>query len=208
MLIHLQFTAWPGSSFPASPSQFLQLVSEVFHFWQQQRSKSHPIVVHCLAGAGRTGLFCLLCTALSDLTAGTSKIKEIYIYSYFYKIPSTFLRSRSNRRSPSCSNTLSTSTKHVPWSWTLAFCLPGSTLSRSGFTNEKYFQDDTKILRHNLKLSSNFIKEEFYLELRLCKDLRWENIIPLMILFRRQVLLTLLQVMNLQPQSISFCAVQ
>ena len=70
MLIHLQFTAWPGSSFPASPAQFLQLANEVFHFWQQQRNAAHPIVVHCLAGAGRTGLFCLITTALADLASG------------------------------------------------------------------------------------------------------------------------------------------
>ena len=81
VLIHLQFTAWPGSSFPASPAQFLQLASEVYHFWQQQRSKSHPIVVHCLAGAGRTGLFCLLCTALSDLSSG-SFAKFLFVFCH------------------------------------------------------------------------------------------------------------------------------
>ncbi|KAK4036584.1 hypothetical protein OUZ56_028630 [Daphnia magna] len=79
VVVHLQFTAWPGSSFPASPAQFLQLTSEVLHFWQQQRSKAHPIVVHCLAGAGRTGLFCLLLTALSDLSSGNGLLDVVRV---------------------------------------------------------------------------------------------------------------------------------
>ena len=79
VLIHLQFTAWPGSSFPPSPVQFLNFSAELLQFWKQQRSAAHPIVVHCLAGAGRTGLLCLICAALADLSAGHGIIDVVRV---------------------------------------------------------------------------------------------------------------------------------
>ncbi len=69
-LIHLQFTAWPGNSFPQSPAPFVNFIGELLHFWRQQRNADHPIVVHCLAGAGRTGLLCLISAAVADMNAG------------------------------------------------------------------------------------------------------------------------------------------
>uniref|UniRef100_A0A8D8SC24 Tyrosine-protein phosphatase non-receptor type 23 n=1 Tax=Cacopsylla melanoneura TaxID=428564 RepID=A0A8D8SC24_9HEMI len=70
VVVHLQLTAWPGSSFPSSPSQFLSLVSETLTLYHQQRSLSHPIVVHCSAGIGRSGLFVLALLALTDINKG------------------------------------------------------------------------------------------------------------------------------------------
>ena len=73
VIVHLQMTTWPGSSFPSSPAQFLQFCSDLLQFWKQQRSASHAIVAHCLAGAGRTGLLCLVSEAMSELAAGFSQ---------------------------------------------------------------------------------------------------------------------------------------
>ncbi|KAL1458289.1 hypothetical protein WDU94_008450 [Cyamophila willieti] len=70
VVVHLQLTAWPGSSFPSSPSQFVSLVSETLALYHQQRSLSHHIVVHCTAGIGRSGLFVLTLLALSDINKG------------------------------------------------------------------------------------------------------------------------------------------
>ncbi|KDR21340.1 Tyrosine-protein phosphatase non-receptor type 23 [Zootermopsis nevadensis] len=70
VIVHLQFTAWPGSSFPASPGPFLSFVSETLNFYSQQRNACHPVVVHCLSGVGRTGLFCLVTAAVCDIQAG------------------------------------------------------------------------------------------------------------------------------------------
>ncbi|XP_063228884.1 tyrosine-protein phosphatase non-receptor type 23 isoform X3 [Bacillus rossius redtenbacheri] len=70
VVVHLQFTAWPGSSFPASPGPFLGLVSEALAFQQQQRAAGHPVLVHCLSGVGRTGLFLLLAAAVGEVQAG------------------------------------------------------------------------------------------------------------------------------------------
>lgn len=36
---------------------------------QQQSSGNHPIVIHCSGGAGRTGAFCALITALEQVKA-------------------------------------------------------------------------------------------------------------------------------------------
>ncbi|XP_049813399.1 tyrosine-protein phosphatase non-receptor type 23 isoform X1 [Schistocerca nitens] len=70
VIVHLQFTAWPGSSFPASPGPFLSFVSETLSLYKQQRNTAHPVVVHCLSGVGRTGLFCLVCAAVCEVRAG------------------------------------------------------------------------------------------------------------------------------------------
>lgn len=70
VIVHLQFTAWPGSSFPASPGPFLGFVSETLSLYKQQRNTAHPVVVHCLSGVGRTGLFCLVCAAVCEVRAG------------------------------------------------------------------------------------------------------------------------------------------
>jgi tyrosine-protein phosphatase non-receptor type 23 len=59
-----------SSSFPASPGPFLSFVSETLNFYSQQRSACHPVVVHCLSGVGRTGLFCLVTAAVCDIQAG------------------------------------------------------------------------------------------------------------------------------------------
>ncbi|KAJ1520087.1 hypothetical protein ONE63_004309 [Megalurothrips usitatus] len=74
IIVHLQFTAWPGSSFPSSPGPFLTFVSECLVFHSQQRMTSHPIVVHCLSGVGRTGLFCLTAAAICEVQAGRGLI--------------------------------------------------------------------------------------------------------------------------------------
>lgn len=58
-----------SSSFPASPGPFLSFVSETLNLYSQQRSACHPVVVHCLSGVGRTGLFCLVTAAVCEIQA-------------------------------------------------------------------------------------------------------------------------------------------
>ncbi|XP_059485040.1 tyrosine-protein phosphatase non-receptor type 23 isoform X2 [Neocloeon triangulifer] len=70
VLVHLQFTVWPGSSFPDSPSAFLSFVAEGLSQHAQQRSPKHPVVVHCHSGVGRSGLFCLLSAAMNEIRSG------------------------------------------------------------------------------------------------------------------------------------------
>lgn len=44
---------------------------------QQQRILTHPVLVHCYAGVGLSGLFCLLVPAILDLTANPTSIPDL-----------------------------------------------------------------------------------------------------------------------------------
>uniref|UniRef100_A0A2R5LL12 Putative tyrosine-protein phosphatase non-receptor type 23 n=1 Tax=Ornithodoros turicata TaxID=34597 RepID=A0A2R5LL12_9ACAR len=71
VIVHLQLLDWPlsgGAS--ASPAQLLQFVSEVHSFHKMQRNLARPIVLHCLAGVGRSGIFCLVSAAIKEMAAG------------------------------------------------------------------------------------------------------------------------------------------
>uniref|UniRef100_A0A8D2AN94 Protein tyrosine phosphatase non-receptor type 20 n=1 Tax=Sciurus vulgaris TaxID=55149 RepID=A0A8D2AN94_SCIVU len=49
---HLQFTKWPDHGTPASADYFIKFVRYV-----RKSHRTGPIVVHCSAGVGRTGVF-------------------------------------------------------------------------------------------------------------------------------------------------------
>uniref|UniRef100_A0A131YR60 Tyrosine protein phosphatase non receptor type 23 n=1 Tax=Rhipicephalus appendiculatus TaxID=34631 RepID=A0A131YR60_RHIAP len=70
VVIHLQLLDWPLSGSPASPAQLLSFISEVHNFHKTQRNHSRPIVVHCLGGVGRSGVFCLVSAAIKEIAAG------------------------------------------------------------------------------------------------------------------------------------------
>ncbi|XP_050050183.1 tyrosine-protein phosphatase non-receptor type 23-like isoform X1 [Dermacentor andersoni] len=70
VVIHLQLLDWPLSGSPASPAQMLNFISEVHSFHKTQRNRSRPIVVHCLGGVGRSGVFCLVSAAMKEIAAG------------------------------------------------------------------------------------------------------------------------------------------
>lgn len=96
IVVHLQFTAWPGSSFPASPGPFLSFVSECLAFHTQQRVASHPIVVHCQSGVGRTGLFCLTAAAVCEVQAGHGLIDLVKLTSAMSERRKAALRDREH----------------------------------------------------------------------------------------------------------------
>uniref|UniRef100_UPI00358F4DCA receptor-type tyrosine-protein phosphatase alpha isoform X2 n=1 Tax=Myxine glutinosa TaxID=7769 RepID=UPI00358F4DCA len=56
------FQGWPEVGIPDDGKGMIGLIAAVQK--QQQQSGNHPIIVHCSAGAGRTGTFCALCTIL------------------------------------------------------------------------------------------------------------------------------------------------
>ncbi|KAJ8951573.1 hypothetical protein NQ318_020450 [Aromia moschata] len=63
---HIQYIAWPDHGVPDSPQQFLSFTERVC----QSRKGDAPIVVHCSAGIGRTGVLVLMETALCLIEAG------------------------------------------------------------------------------------------------------------------------------------------
>ncbi|XP_077383247.1 tyrosine-protein phosphatase non-receptor type 3 isoform X2 [Festucalex cinctus] len=63
---HLQYVAWPDHGVPDDPSEFLMFVSSA----RERRRAEEPLVVHCSAGIGRTGVLITMETALTLLDRG------------------------------------------------------------------------------------------------------------------------------------------
>lgn len=70
---HYVFTAWPDSGIPvtddgrADPTGLLALISDVRH---HRTGSAAPVVVHCSAGIGRTGVYVLVDAAITLLEHG------------------------------------------------------------------------------------------------------------------------------------------
>lgn len=60
---HLQYVAWPDHGVPDDPSDFLMFISSV----RERRRGDEPLMVHCSAGIGRTGVLITMETALNLL---------------------------------------------------------------------------------------------------------------------------------------------
>ncbi|XP_031417534.1 receptor-type tyrosine-protein phosphatase epsilon isoform X4 [Clupea harengus] len=64
---HFHFHGWPEIGIPAEGRGMIDIIAAVQK--QQQQSGNHPIVVHCSAGAGRTGTFIALSNILERVKA-------------------------------------------------------------------------------------------------------------------------------------------
>jgi len=60
---HLQYTAWPDMGIPPTTNSFLSLVEDSHKF----NHTDGPIVVHCSAGIGRSGVFCIVHSILEKI---------------------------------------------------------------------------------------------------------------------------------------------
>uniref|UniRef100_A0A3Q3EC17 protein-tyrosine-phosphatase n=1 Tax=Labrus bergylta TaxID=56723 RepID=A0A3Q3EC17_9LABR len=63
---HMQYVAWPDHGVPDDPSDFLLFISSV----RERRRSEEPLMVHCSAGIGRTGVLITMETALRLLDEG------------------------------------------------------------------------------------------------------------------------------------------
>ncbi|XP_052777696.1 receptor-type tyrosine-protein phosphatase mu-like isoform X2 [Mya arenaria] len=83
-LQQIQFEGWPDdSALPSSPRDVLRLLDAV-QYWQHQ-SGNNPVLVHCMNGADRSGLFCVVSAVLERMkieqdVAITQVIKEMRNY--------------------------------------------------------------------------------------------------------------------------------
>ncbi|XP_052777594.1 receptor-type tyrosine-protein phosphatase alpha-like [Mya arenaria] len=80
----IQFEGWPNySALPSSPKDIINLFDAV-QYWQHQ-SGNNPVLVHCMNGADRSGLFCVVSAVLERMkieqdVAITQVIKEMRNY--------------------------------------------------------------------------------------------------------------------------------
>lgn len=62
-ILHFHYTTWPDFGVPESPASFLNFLFKVRESGSLSREHG-PVVVHCSAGIGRSGTFCLVDTCL------------------------------------------------------------------------------------------------------------------------------------------------
>lgn len=63
---HLQYVAWPDHGLPDEASEFLDFIRSV----RSRKQGKGPLMVHCSAGIGRTGVLITMETALMQMEAG------------------------------------------------------------------------------------------------------------------------------------------
>jgi tyrosine-protein phosphatase non-receptor type 4 len=61
LITQLQYMAWPDHGVPDSPTNFIQFTADVR---RARAGNVEPVLVHCSAGIGRTGVLVLMETAL------------------------------------------------------------------------------------------------------------------------------------------------
>jgi tyrosine-protein phosphatase non-receptor type 1 len=58
-VLHYQYSTWPDFGVPSSPLAFLQFLKQVRDSGALDENVGPP-VIHCSAGIGRSGTFCLV----------------------------------------------------------------------------------------------------------------------------------------------------
>lgn len=62
-ILHFHYTTWPDFGVPRSPIAFLRFLADVRESGVLDQNVG-PAIVHCSAGIGRSGTFCLVDTCL------------------------------------------------------------------------------------------------------------------------------------------------
>ncbi|XP_025053138.1 tyrosine-protein phosphatase non-receptor type 1 isoform X2 [Alligator sinensis] len=88
-ILHFHYTTWPDFGVPESPASFLNFLFKVRE--SGSLSLEHgPVVVHCSAGIGRSGTFCLVdtCLLLMDKRKDPSSvdIKQVLLEMRKYRM--------------------------------------------------------------------------------------------------------------------------
>ncbi|KAM9342811.1 tyrosine-protein phosphatase non-receptor type 1 isoform 2-T2 [Pholidichthys leucotaenia] len=75
-ILHFHYTTWPDFGVPESPASFLNFLFKVRESGCLN-SDTGPVVVHCSAGIGRSGTFCLVdtCLLLMSLRKDPSSVR-------------------------------------------------------------------------------------------------------------------------------------
>ena len=67
VIIHLQMNPCPPTE---TVNGLVQLATTCLGYHRQQRVMSHPVLVHCLAGSGKTAVFVLIAAAMAEMEVG------------------------------------------------------------------------------------------------------------------------------------------
>jgi len=73
-LWQLHYTEWPDQGIPQVSTSFLKLI----HLSNEHNTSNSPIIVHCSAGLGRTGTFCIVHEVL-EMVSKDKKFKNVSI---------------------------------------------------------------------------------------------------------------------------------
>ncbi|XP_068609644.1 tyrosine-protein phosphatase non-receptor type 1-like [Brachionichthys hirsutus] len=81
-ILHFHYTTWPDFGVPESPASFLNFLFKVRESGCMSADQG-PVVVHCSAGIGRSGTFCLVDTCLLLLSIreqpSSVRIREVLL---------------------------------------------------------------------------------------------------------------------------------
>ena len=97
-ITHLQYTGWTDFGVPDQPTGILQLVAradEAARYYQYRNKDVGPMTVHCSAGCGRSGTFCVIDTIIQRLWHE----QDVYSSGTTDKIMQTVNRFREQRMS-------------------------------------------------------------------------------------------------------------
>ncbi|GAA5794934.1 hypothetical protein HPULCUR_000282 [Helicostylum pulchrum] len=97
-ITHLQYTGWTDFGVPDQPIGILQLIhhaDEADRYHQLRNEHVGPMTVHCSAGCGRSGTFCVIDTIIQRLWHE----KDVYTSTTTDKIQQTVSRFREQRMS-------------------------------------------------------------------------------------------------------------
>lgn len=98
IITQLQYTGWSDFGVPDQPIGILQLVhhaDEASKYYQSRNNQVGPMIVHCSAGCGRSGTFCVIDTIIQRLW----RERDVYTCSSTDKINETVSRFREQRMS-------------------------------------------------------------------------------------------------------------
>lgn len=97
---HFQYITWPDFGIPSSPVSFLMFLEAVRQKGVLEDNVG-PSVIHCSAGIGRSGTFCLVDSALV-------LVRQLFIFKHFLKkLKQNFLILGSYQKGLICLNDLS-----------------------------------------------------------------------------------------------------
>ena len=83
VIYHFQSVDWPDYGIPSSSAGFLELVK----FVNEKNQPNKPIIVHCSAGVGRSGTYCAIHSAITQIDNGAQTLN----------IPKTLIQMRKQR---------------------------------------------------------------------------------------------------------------